>query len=806
MATRNARMILSAQDRASKTIFGVSGALKGLGALAVAVGVTKIGKEMVRGVAEGVKVFKAFDQQMSTTAAVLGKTKDQIAALDKQAKTLGRTTQFTARETAEAQNILAKAGFSVNEIFSAIPGTLDLAAAGEISIGQAADVSAQLIRTFGLEASASTDVADLLAKAANTANTTVSELGDAFKFAGPAAKVLGASLDETAAAIQLVSDRGLKGSLAGTGLGKVMTTLLGQVNKLEGATGLSGLEEQLFRTDGSFIGLAATFKLLKENGIDSGDAFKIFGERAGKVAAIMLDNTDALEAATEALGIRKGFAKAVAEVKLDNLAGDTTKFNSAVEGLQLIIGEQLNESLRILVQQSTLLIQAFADSAEEGNFLIDVLAKVASAISSVGTIALGIADVVQITWAGMRIAFNTFVQAVIQGLADLSAASASIAETLAFTDAMEERAAGIRRTSEDFQFMADSFGDQSEDIWEAAGETSTRLDEIANSFAGITGKANEALAASVAAADAAATALEKKAEAGGGEPKTGPQFVSETGLAALDEAGGGDRIRTRFPALFAKVEADTAAHEARLTEIGLEAKLARADLEDAMSEERFQLQMEVTLERQAIELEALDGNLTEQDAMRQLFALKNQKREEQFTAKKNKMDELAKRRQTQQVGALVSESIAGLQTLFGENKAFSIASAIVNTAMAVTNALAVSPPWVGIALAIVMAVKGLAEIANIKKQKFAHGGIVQGIGGVDTVPAQLTPGELVLPTQGDQAELILESIASGGGIGGTTIVNNFIEGDVLDPDDYFQRMAQPIGRALEALADDGGAA
>ena len=359
MATRRIKAILEAKDKASPTFAKFSKVLGGLGVVAGGVGAIAIGAKLVQGIraamnqmVEAVKVTADFQAEMSGVGAITGATATQMASLTRVAQELGRTTVFTARQAASAQAEFARAGFTTKEITGALAGTLDLAAAGQTSLADAASISANAIRAFGLEATDANDVADLLAKTANTSNQTVLDLGEAFKIAAPAAKVLGVNMTDASAAMAILADRGITASMAGTSLRKSFTTFLGQLDPTQ--EGLGKLSKQLFNARGEFVGMAQAIRVMRESGLTGADAFKIFGERAGNAMAILLDlGPEAFERVAAGLEDRLGFALEVADKKLDNLRGDTTKMASAAEGLQMAVGEGLTPALRDVTQALT---------------------------------------------------------------------------------------------------------------------------------------------------------------------------------------------------------------------------------------------------------------------------------------------------------------------------------------------------------------------------------------------------------------------------------------------------------------------
>ena len=153
---------------------------------------------------------------MLTVRAVTGATAEQFAVLTDQAKQLGRTTSFTAKQVAEGMTSLGRAGFKPAEIQAAIPAVLNLARATGTELGQAADYAANSIRAFGLSASDTTRVADVLTATANNSAQTVDDLAESLKYAAPVAADAGESIESTSKALGVLANMGIKGSMAGT--------------------------------------------------------------------------------------------------------------------------------------------------------------------------------------------------------------------------------------------------------------------------------------------------------------------------------------------------------------------------------------------------------------------------------------------------------------------------------------------------------------------------------------------------------------------------------------------------------------
>jgi TP901 family phage tail tape measure protein len=177
--------------------------------------------------AASTKTFAGFEQEMARVRALTGANATQFERLNAQAKRLGATTVFSASQAAEAMSYFALAGYSVDQILAASGPTLDLAAAGQLEMAQAADISAKIMAGMGVSANDLGRAIDVLTKGMTTANTDLVQLGDAMKYVGPVAKQAGYSLEETVAAVQLLSNAGIQADMAGTTLRGAILSLVG---------------------------------------------------------------------------------------------------------------------------------------------------------------------------------------------------------------------------------------------------------------------------------------------------------------------------------------------------------------------------------------------------------------------------------------------------------------------------------------------------------------------------------------------------------------------------------------------------
>ena len=307
-------------------------------AIAVATASTKIGMD--------------FEAAMSKVQALSGATGDELAALEQQARDLGKATVFSASEAAEGMAFLAMAGYDTNQIMSAMPGLLDLAAAGQLELGAAADITTNIMSGFNLEAEKTGQVADVLAKAAASANTSVEQMGDAMSYVGPVAAGAGWSLEETAAAIGILSNAGIQGQRAGTALRGVIAALqnpTGQTAKALKALGLSADD-----VNPSVHSLSDILKTLEEAGLDSATAMQLVGRESGPALIAMMNaGSEGLSQFTTELENSEGAAQQMATTMMDNLKGSFEEMKGAFEEIGLTIYDRLKPGLEAVANGLT---------------------------------------------------------------------------------------------------------------------------------------------------------------------------------------------------------------------------------------------------------------------------------------------------------------------------------------------------------------------------------------------------------------------------------------------------------------------
>ena len=299
-----------------------------------------------------------FGAAMSSVAALSGASAQEMAQLTAQARELGAATRFTAQESAEAMGYMGMAGWNAQQMIAGMPGVLDLAAASGEDLAQVADIVTDSLTGFGLTAADTGGFVDVLATAAAKSNTNVSLLGESFKYVAPLAGTLGYSAEDTAISLGLMANAGIKGSQAGTTLKTALANLSAptaqQAAEMErlGIT-MTDANGQLLPLLGLVRSMRGAFSGMSE-AQRTAAASTIFGKEAmsGMLAVINAGEGD-FNSLAQSIYNSAGAAQRMAEVKLDNLAGDLTLLQSAADGLGLTIGQVFMPQLRGLVQAGT---------------------------------------------------------------------------------------------------------------------------------------------------------------------------------------------------------------------------------------------------------------------------------------------------------------------------------------------------------------------------------------------------------------------------------------------------------------------
>ena len=315
--------------------------------LPVTAGITALGTVAVKTGAD-------FDAAMSKVAAVSGATGDDLQALRDKAREMGSQTKFSASEAAEAMNYMAMAGWKTEDMLSGIEGVMNLAAASGEDLATTSDIVTDALTAFGLTAADSAHFADVLAAASSNANTNVSMMGETFKYAAPVAGSLGFSVEDTAEAIGLMANAGIKSTQAGTSLRSIMTALAGEV-KFCGES-IGEVEIQTTNADGSMRELSdiladcrVAFSGLSESEQASA-AQALVGKNAMSGFLALMNAAPAdIDKLSGAISNCDGTSLSMAETMQDNLAGQLTILKSQLEELAISFSDILMPAIRSIV-------------------------------------------------------------------------------------------------------------------------------------------------------------------------------------------------------------------------------------------------------------------------------------------------------------------------------------------------------------------------------------------------------------------------------------------------------------------------
>lgn len=308
--------------------------------------------------AASISVGKSFEAQMSTVQSICGATDSDMEALNSKAKELGEATSFSATEAGQAMEYMAMAGWKTEDMLNGIGGILNLAAASGEELGTVSDIVTDAMTAFGMSADEAARFSDVLATASSNANTNVSLMGETFKYVAPVAGSLGYSIEDTAVAIGLMANSGIKASSAGTSLRKLLTNLAKPTKTVQAAMDRLGIS--LTDSSGKMKPMDTLLKELRKafsnlsEAEKASEAASLAGQTgmSGLLAIVNASKKD-FNKLTEAINNSAGAAEEMAKIKIDNLAGDTTLFQSATEGLGIEIYEQMNGGLRGAMQTIT---------------------------------------------------------------------------------------------------------------------------------------------------------------------------------------------------------------------------------------------------------------------------------------------------------------------------------------------------------------------------------------------------------------------------------------------------------------------
>ena len=351
------------------------------------------------------KSFAGFDDKMRLVQAVTSSTGDQFDSLTKTAQRLGRETSFTAQQVADAMIGLGRMGFDPSEITAAIEHVLNLSRATGTDLAESADIAANSLRIFGLEAGKMSHVADILTATANGSAQTLTDLFEGLKMAGPSAAAAGENVSELCASLGIMANMGIKGSLAGTALRKAYV----QFADVKVQNVLRDVGVEAVDANGNLRKMAeimrdvaaATSKMPTAERLSfMKDVFDVRGMMSGLSLA---GNIEELDKFLARLRDVSGQADETARAMDRGIGGSFRLFQSAVEGTMNAVGEALSSTLQPMVARITAAINTFTKWVEANKGLVTSIAATVASIGVFGAAMFTVGTASRVLSAGVGV-------------------------------------------------------------------------------------------------------------------------------------------------------------------------------------------------------------------------------------------------------------------------------------------------------------------------------------------------------------------------------------------------------------------
>ena len=391
MSSFNSAIDMAGEQLSGFASGGVGDALGSIGAAAETAGralTLGVTAPLMTAAGAAIQTGMQFDASMSNVYGLMSSlnlSQAQMDALRDTAREMGATTKFSASEAADAMGYMALAGWDDAQVIAGIPGVLNLAAAANMDLAKASDIVTDTMTPFGLAAERAGEAADVFAYAQANSNTTVEGLGEAMKYAAPTADAFGMTLQDTAAAMGVLANAGIKGSQGGTTLNAMLRDM--KNNAKNGAIAIGKTKVALTNADGSYRSYAAIIrdidKATSSMTASQRDAAlgAIFGDESLKgILATLKQGPDALDAMTEGMYACGGAAEDMAATMGDNLKGDLAILESGAQDMAIALSDWLMPAARGVVQGVTNLIgkfNALDDGTKNTIFRIGAMAAAA---------------------------------------------------------------------------------------------------------------------------------------------------------------------------------------------------------------------------------------------------------------------------------------------------------------------------------------------------------------------------------------------------------------------------------------------
>lgn len=400
-------------EDAGESVATVSESFDTLSSIIVTSGIVNGVKKVASALKECVDVSADFHYTMATVQAVSGATSDELAALETQAKQYASATIFMAQDVANSYQVMGQAGWAVDEMLDSMAGTMSLASASGEDLGDTTNIVVDAMTAFGYGADQAGHFADVLARASADTNTSVALLGNSFQACATTAGGMGYSIDDVAVALGIMANNGLKAETAGTALTTALTRMSGandNASKAMDELGLSmfdtatnqakPLAQFLNELRDSFKGMEDQQKI--------NNAYMLAGQRGMKgLLAIINASDDDWNNLTESIANCSGAAEEMSNIQLDTYTGQVKRVESAMEGLEIAVGDKLTPALGELAESFTGVLNGLTGFVENNEEAVPVITGVVTALATfttgitVATTAVKIFQLVTSTLGGV---------------------------------------------------------------------------------------------------------------------------------------------------------------------------------------------------------------------------------------------------------------------------------------------------------------------------------------------------------------------------------------------------------------------
>ena len=681
------------------------------------------------------RVGAEFEQNIKNLSVIAGATGGKLRQLEQSALKLGGSTKFTASEVANLQIEFSKLGFTSDEILDVTEGTLNLSTAFGLELATSASVAGSTLRAFGLDASETTRLTDVMATSFSSTALDMDKFANSMSFVAPVAKVAGFSLEETTAILGTLANAGISGSMAGTSLRQVFLELSNENSKLAKRLGgtVSNSEE-----------LEEALTKLKEEGIGTAEMKQLVGQRAVSAFSILLDGAGTVADLTTEFNNANGAGKLMADEMLDTLESRFKIMQSATEDLGIAFFKTFDEQLKRATEVMT---DAIGGMAEFFKVMEETPLETAIRhIDALGGETLDLrTELAELNLEQAKLAtenmptINEALETQKNNTAEL------IEQERLLKEAQEQLTSANNEAMQTSIVMEGGRVRQNKNAQEAVARAREERDAI-----------KERIEQLKADNEAQTEAIKKRQELKQAEADLKAVRIEAQTVQKEEDDAKPERIENEQK-LFE-------AQSAQLQILGLKLELMEAGAEaDEIAKESILFQIE----------NADRFNLSQEKRLQlqlQLLAL-NKK---EVDSEKKKESELQKmRNQTLQDAIMHSDNLAdaSMKVVSAEG-AKAVSSAIAGV-------FAKFPPPINAIMAPLAGVTAMRLVnEGVKKfrsaNKFRQGGFIDGFGGGDRVPAMLEQGEFVMNKESVQAIGVqnLQELNAGRNAGGMNLVFN----------------------------------